>query len=177
MSTNRKKNFADAASGIDNGLNALFETLGDALTTMLNRVEDGHTGSVHRDQVFETNKGPIRAHAGIKLRMGGLDATEVSDQAKPVNPARPTASPEAPKAKPIIYDVMDDNDDWIITADLPGVANADLAFDQDRTTLLVMTTGTRLYEGRIDLDSPFSLTEISSQMRNGILTLRIKKGQ
>ncbi|MDX8348472.1 Hsp20/alpha crystallin family protein [Cognatiyoonia sp. IB215446] len=176
MNDPRKKGFERAGSSIDDGLNTLFETLNDALTAMLSRIEEGQTGAIHRDQVFETSKGPIRAHAGIKLRMGGMDTIDTPDQPHPINPDRGSSKQDGPKAKPIVYDVMDDNDEWVITADLPGVTTEELKLSKEDATLCIATTGVRSYSGRVDLNGPFSLSNVSSGIRNGILMLRVNKG-
>ncbi|MDX8351424.1 Hsp20/alpha crystallin family protein [Cognatiyoonia sp. IB215182] len=175
MNGSRKKGFQQAGVSIDDGLNTLFATLSDALTTMLDRIEEGQTGAVQRDQVFETPKGPIRAHAGIRLRMGGMDAKSASEEPQPVNPDRGSSDPEKPKVKSIVYDVIDDEDEWVVTADLPGVSTDELQLGKNGTTLAISTTGTRSYAGQVDIGGQFSLSRVSSSMRNGILTLRVGK--
>jgi len=177
MNKSHKTGFKHAGESIDEGLSTLFATLGDALTTMLERLEDGQTGSVQRDHVLETSKGPIRAHAGIKLRMAGLETTNTTDQPQPFNPNRESFKQEKPNAKTIVCDLIDDNDEWVVTAELPGVATDELKISKDGSTLLIATTGARSYAGQIEFDGDFSLSDVSSSLRNGILTLRIGRGQ
>ncbi|MEM9784952.1 MAG: hypothetical protein AAF801_00520 [Pseudomonadota bacterium] len=175
MTNSGKKRMQDAARDIDDGLGTLFETLGAAINEMITRIEDGQSGTVSRDQVFDTAKGPIRAHAGIKLRMGGLDQGDTAMTPQPVNARRSQPAPQSPQVKPIAYDLLEDDDDWILTADIPGVSAEHLDISKDGTVLLLRTNGPRRYQAQIDLNTNFSLADDGPNLRNGILTLRIKK--
>lgn len=175
MSSSRKKPFQGAAKDIDDGLTSLFGALGDAIGEMVARLEDGNTGAVTRDHVFDTSKGPIRAHAGIRLRMGGTDQDIANDTPTPVNAGRAKQASSAPVSKPMAYDLLEDEDEWVLTADVPGVAEGDLKIAQDATALVINTTGTRKYAARIDLETQFAMAGITTILRNGILTVRIQK--
>ena len=179
MTDDPKKKMKQAAQDIDVGLNSLFGALGDAIGDMVSRLEEGNSGAVTRDHVIETDKGPMRAHAGIRVQMGGLGAARSTGdtvQAKPVNPSRPKpARTPAATAKPLEYDVFEDQNAWIFTADLPGVARDDLSLAAAGTHLDVTTSGTRLFEARVDLGKPFDLEGIDTQLHNGVLTLNIPK--
>ncbi len=175
MTHKKRSRVEDAAKEIDDGLGALFGTLSAAIGEMVNRIEDGNTGTVARDHVFETSKGPVRAHAGIRLRMGGLEQDVAAATPVPVNPDRPQTPRKNPPGKPIAYEVLEDDDHWMLTADLPGVSIGDLNIGQNGRTLEIQTSGARRYEGRIDLETDFSIEDIDQTLRNGILTLRIRK--
>ena len=179
MTDDPKKKLKQAAQDIDVGLNSLFGALGDAIGDMVSRLEDGNSGAVTRDHVIETDKGPLRAHAGIRVQMGGLGAARSTGdtvQAKPVNPSRPKpARTPAATAKPLEYDVFEDQNAWIFTADLPGVAQGDLSLASYGTRLDVTTSGARLYEAQVELGKPFDLDGIETRLHNGVLTLNIPK--
>lgn len=175
-----KRKFEDAAKEIDAGLGGLFGTLSDAISEVAKRLDEGGAGAVQRDFSFNTSKGPVRAQAGVRLRMGGVDVGDEGgpDIARPVNPDRPATAAEtaAPAARDLAYDLLDDGDAWHLTADLPGVTRDEVALSVEGTTLKVTTSGARVYAGEVDLEAEFSLDGVAVTMRNGVLTLQIPKG-
>lgn len=179
MSDDAKKKMKGAAQDIDAGLNGLLGALGDAIGDMVTRLEEGNAGSVMRDHVFETDKGPIRAHAGVRLRMGGLDVgTPAAAPPKPVNPNRATSESSAPQAtRSLEYDLFEDADAWIFTADLPGVGGNEVDLEEDGSVLHLKTTGTRLFEAQIDLEQAYDFEGIKRRVHNGVLTLNIPKSE
>ncbi|MEM8539119.1 MAG: Hsp20/alpha crystallin family protein [Pseudomonadota bacterium] len=179
----KKKDFEDAKAQIEANLGGLFGALGDAIGEMVTRLEDGKSGAVERNLSFDTDKGPVRAQAGVRLRMGGLDVgttgTDSQPAPKPINPQRKrTASAPAaqPQERPLAYDLLSDEDGWTLTADVPGVDADDLKLDQVESTLRITTGGARAYRADVALDGPFDLADVTTTLRNGILTLHIPKG-
>lgn len=82
-----KKTGRAALDGIDIRLGDLFGDLGAALTEMIERLDAGADGEVRRVHEFDTARGPIRAQAGIRIRMGGIEAGRGGR-----DPSRPTAA-------------------------------------------------------------------------------------
>lgn len=177
MSNDPKKRFKQATEEIDLNLGSLFGSLGDAIGEMVSRLEDGTSGAVARDHVFDTEKGPVRAQAGVRLRMGGLDTGQAKRAApQPVNPNREKATaPAAPKTRGLSYEMLEDTDAWVLTADLPGVARKDLTLCRKDAQLVIETTGTRRYHAAVDMPGAFELEDIKTTLRNGILNLNIPK--
>lgn len=177
MTDDPRKKLKDAAQEIDIGLNGLLGALGDAIGEMVTKLEDGHSGALSRDHVFETEKGPIRAHAGVRLRMGGLDAGSGSHPApKPVNPNRSSPNqPVSPKPKTLEYDVFEEKNGWIFAADLPGVSAEELQLTHEGSLLELKTTGARLFTASVDLECEFDFEQIETRLQNGVLTLTIPK--
>lgn len=173
----KSKSFQDAASEIDAGLGGLFGALSDAIGEMAARLEAGSSGAVERDMTFDTEKGPVRAQAGVRLRMGGLDTGSSTQTPRPVNPDRAKPAPAKPAARALAYDLFEDEDIWILTADMPGVSRKDVKFEASGTVLNIRTTGARVYEGAADLEDRFDVDAIEATLRNGVLTLRIPKEQ
>lgn len=171
----KKRPFEDAANDIDAGLNGLLGALGEAIGEMVSKLDDGKAGSVNRNMTFDTDKGPIKAQAGVRLRMGGMDIGTASKDPQPVNPNRHQDAPQS-RSKDLSFDLFEDADDWILTADVPGVEENDINLAQDGDTLLITTKGARIYEGEAKLDTSFHVKTISTSLRNGILTLTIPKG-
>ena len=59
---------------IDLQLDGLLGKLGDTLGEMIERLEDGETGEFRRSHELQTPRGPVRAEAGLRVRMGLGDA-------------------------------------------------------------------------------------------------------
>lgn len=175
MSEN-KKSFQTAAKQIDEGLGGLFGALNEALGEMVARLEDGTSGAVERDLTFDTEKGPVRAQAGVRLRMGGMDVNTATSAPKPVNPGRTKPKAPDPVPRTLSYDIFEDEDAWVLTADLPGVSRKDVQLTAEKTRLQIKTNGARQYAGSVDLETTFDVESITPTLRNGILTLRIPKG-
>lgn len=176
MTRNRKSGFGQAAQDIEDGLGGLFGALGEAIGDMVAKLEEGKTGTVERNHVFDSEKGPVRVHAGVRLRAGGIDAGAPVAAPKPVNPDRPRPDAKAAhEARPISYDMFEDDEVWVLTAELPGVSTSDLIIGGKDAVLEIRTTGKRVFEADVTLSDPFDLEGITRTLRNGILTLRIPK--
>ena len=171
---------ATPGADLDTALGGLLGTLGSALSEMLARLDEGGSGTVSRAQEFETAHGPIRAQAGIRIRMGGHDVA--GDAAPtPVNAGRTrTATAHAPAPEPaprdLAYDLFEEPGRWHLTADMPGVQRKDLAVRATATGLMLEAKGARAYRAEIALDAPADVAGITMTLRNGILDMTIPKG-
>jgi HSP20 family molecular chaperone IbpA len=177
MTEDPKKRFRKAVQDIDLNLGNLFGTLGQALNEAVNRLDQ--TGSGQSDESLESTKGPIRAQAGIRVRIGGLDAA-ASAKPQPVNPdrARPTPGrprPAEPVARELSYDLFEDGTVWILTAEMPGATVEDLTLEIEDNALLLQTKGDRPYQARIPLPVTCAAAQIKTALHNGILTLQFPK--
>ena len=90
MTEGRKKTGRMAVDGIDAGLGDILGALGAALTEVIGRLDQDGAGEVRRDFEVETDRGPLRAQAGIRVRMGGVDTAGAIWRARSVaEPWRP----------------------------------------------------------------------------------------
>lgn len=177
MKDDSKNKRGRGTQDVDLGLNGLFGALGDAIGEMVSRLEEGHSGAVTRDHVFETDKGPVRASAGVKLQIGGLEIGRAHSGPlpEPVNPSRENPKPSPKRVRSLEYDIFEESDSWFLTADIPGVSRGDLELSQDGTCLKIETTGARLFSTSADLNKPFHFDRIETRLSNGVLTLTIPK--
>ncbi len=179
MTKKKSDAFARAAEELDLNINGLIGNLGEAVTEIINRLDDGRSGEISREHVFDTEKGPIRAQAGIRVKMGGLgEAVRTTSKPRPVNPDRKHATkPTTPASKPRApaYDLIEDSDRWILTADMPGVVQSELVLHKEDDTLHISTTGDRVYHVKVDIGSEFDVESASVRLRNGILDLQLPK--
>ncbi len=167
MSDDPKKKFRKATEAIDLNLGGLLGNLGEVLGEAVQRLTEAGEASIDKLNETQSDKGPIRTHTGLRVRVGGL-ATKTGP--KPVNPTR--AQPAEPPPRALECVLIEDGDAWILTAEMPGVASEEVALATEAAVLTITTTGTRRYRGQATLPAACEVTAISSSLVNGILTLR-----
>lgn len=175
MSKDRKSPFAAAQEEIDIRLGGLLGELGSALSEALSKLEDA--GEVHRETVFDSGKGPVRASAGIRIRTLGGQRSAASERRtdKPVNTPAQTPAAEA-SPRPIAATILDDQSRWMLIADLPGIAQSDVAVQIDGPTLVVTAkANNRHYAGDFALPSHLLPETLAHHMQNGILEVSVDK--
>lgn len=171
-----KKTGRKTTDDIADGLNGLLSALNDALMDMTNRLDDGASGTVERNHVFDTPKGPVRAQAGVRVRVGGIEtAAPARPNPQPINPNRATTSPPPPTPREVCCDVIESDDHWTITADMPGISEDEVDVSLDGTALAITAAGRRHYHGSCDLGAPGVLLDDAVTLHNGILTLTVQK--
>jgi HSP20 family molecular chaperone IbpA len=143
-----------------------------ALSDMISRLDPGGDGVVRRDIEFET--GALRAQAGVRLRLAGLDLARprggTPRDARPVGTEKAT-QPDA-EARPIKADVVDDGLFWRLTAEVPGVARRDLLLAIEDGVLRISAVAPgRRYTGSFALPSDTSRDALRVNLRNGILEI------
>lgn len=98
-----------ALEQIDLQLEGLLGKLGDTLGEMIARLDEGETGELHRSHEVQTSKGPVRAEAGLRVRMGLGDTTGPAGRASVAQPVRPRAAPSESGADDADAPRMDDD--------------------------------------------------------------------
>jgi HSP20 family molecular chaperone IbpA len=173
MTEGRKKTGRAAVDGVDAGLGTLLGTLGAALSEVIGRLDQGGAGEVRRDFEVETDRGPLRAQAGIRVRMGGFD-TGWRDPADAREPAPVRAGAAAPEgdARPIATEIVDDGTVWRLTADLPGVARKDLSIMVEHGMLVLSAAGRgRRYSDRFAVPHGTGPEDLRVSLRHGVLEI------
>jgi HSP20 family molecular chaperone IbpA len=175
---------ARQANTLEDGLSGMFTALNAALSDVVSRLEEGNAGGLERDFTFDTDKGPIRAQAGLRVRMGGTESHEKRNTPKPFTVKTPNApNPQeqhreglSAQDRPLEFDLLEIAGGILVHADLPGVNQADLAIKKDGTSVQIRTTGQRRYFAQIELGRAFNLDLATMTLNNGILTLHIQNG-
>jgi HSP20 family molecular chaperone IbpA len=177
--TRNKNNFGTAAQEIEQGLGSLFSALSDAIEDVASKLDDGNSGAVARDITLSTDKGPMRLSAAARFRVGGLPQGGSRTSPEPVNKKRATSGSDqpSPRTHMLSYDVFEDDNGWVLTADIPGVSAQELTFKPADKSLQIETSGKRLYVGKVDLNESFDFERIQSRLHNGVLTVHIPKGE
>jgi HSP20 family protein len=76
--------------------------------------------------------------------------------------------------KPLV-DVFDGDSEIIITAELPGVLEAEIVTAFDDSLLIITTNGEKQYATEIMLPEAVSVSSLTQSYNNGMLELRVKK--
>lgn len=168
----------DILNEIDVRLNGVLGELGRALGDALTKLDQGG-GEVTRSQSFQTSKGPVRAEAGIRVRMGGMDlgaSDRTASDPQPVNTPEPNATADPVDAQPpsreIAATIVASETQWSLTAELPGAAESELKVTVSGDQLEISTTGVgRSYAGTFDVPSAVTQDTLSVSLRNGILDI------
>lgn len=176
----KKKNTSDHAQRqVDFALEDLLKPLSEALGQMISGL-DGYKGQdIDTDRTFETSRGPVRAQSGLRIKVGGLPIPTSAKRpaVTPINTNRPTpAEAKSPASnRSFAYEVFEIDNGWLLTADLPGVTHDELTFTKTNRTLTITSTEKTRYQTEVSLGDDFDTANISVELRNGILELRIPR--
>ncbi|MFT6103976.1 MAG: HSP20 family molecular chaperone IbpA [Paracoccaceae bacterium] len=179
MKDDPKKQTKNIGTNFEN----LFEAISEAIEEITDRIEDGKSGTgAQQDGVFGSKNSPLRAQTGFRVRMGGLNATsDITRTPRPVNPnrARQQTAPPLPKTKEVTLlsvDVFENDGDWMLTADMPGIGTDDLTLSQDDAGMLtIQTTGRRHYQASVPLPEGVAVADLGVSLHNGILEIKTQK--
>lgn len=162
----------EAIEEIDRRLGGLFGPLAEGLAKVVEAAEKAQEAAGAREMTIDTGKGPMRVRAGYSVRVGGLGgragAPEARDPAAPVS--EPEAKTEPAPAEPVV-DVFDGPEGWSLTADLPGVAESELAVTVGGGVVTVETTGARRYRAEAEAPGWLRAELLSRRLTNGVLEL------
>jgi len=147
MADDKRRKVDDTISELDLRLDGLLGKLGQSLGEMIERLESGEAQELRRSHDVETPHGPVRAEAGLRVRLAGVGrpggkerapsqrrqprpkgqggAAEARDDrragaAAPASaPAQAAPDPSPRKAETESYE---SDGRWHVCADLPGVS-------------------------------------------------------
>jgi hypothetical protein len=186
-----------ALEQIDLQLEGLLGKLGDTLGEMIARLEEGETGELRRSHEVQTSKGPVRAEAGLRVRMGLGDTPGPAGSASVAQPVRPRAgSPDsgaeyscathladAPtgasgatgpdQPRPLDIDAYRSDGRWILSADMPGVSLPEVSVTLEGGQVCVASDGRRRYAGRRALPAGADPSDMDIALRNGVLEITV----
>jgi len=176
MTDEPKKRFRSGLEGADLNLDSLLGSLGQALNAAGVLLEQGQAAGSETTQSFETPLGPVKAATRVRVRLGGMAAGKTPATAKPINPGRaPTVAPRTPDTTDIAYEIFEDDESWILVADMPGVAIEQVSLSKDGTSVVLKTQGPRAYRAQFAPPCSCPIDRIKVEMTNGILTLTFPK--
>jgi HSP20 family molecular chaperone IbpA len=134
-------------------------------------------GNVQHAFTINTPNGPLKGMATVGLRRGTLSGTAPRREGSGAT-ARPRGRATAPDVKgarePLI-DCFDEGEDICVTAEMPGVRADELDFSIEAAALTIRSTGERRYHAMVDLPAPVVAASLAPELRNGILSVRLRK--
>lgn len=183
MSDDKPKG-AEALNEIGARLGDLFGAVRSAIDDIGKAAEKAGERAQEGSQSFtvDTPAGPATATAGWSVRVGGLaggaSASADDFSSDPINKARKPASDQPPLRDPRT-EIFDEDDAFVLTAELPGVDEAALSVAIEGGVLSFETSGARRYAHKVEI-APALLAKLDVAARevrlvNGILEIRIPK--
>jgi HSP20 family protein len=124
------------------------------------------------DEIFR-GLSSLHAAYGVSVRVGGHRAPVMGRVRSPRVYPRPAG---AGWSEPPI-DVFDEDDFYLVVAELPGVTRSDLQWNvkNDRLLVLDATAGSRRYHAEVELNAPVDVQTAKTSFENGVLELRLWK--
>lgn len=153
-------------------LGAAFRGLGGLVEMLGSLVEKAE--EVQREGEFKV-KGlgdQARGVYGFSLRtgIGGVP------QVRRFGNINPTAKgPAVDDVREPLVDVFDEDDEVIVTAEIPGVAESEISLSLEENRLSLSTTGRHLYAKTVTLPGTIDPASLERSHRNGILQVKLRK--
>lgn len=158
--------------GLDIDLGGLFKGMGNLFDTVARMAEEGQ-GEHSRTGEREVFGGKAKAVYGFSVRVG-LGGKPVVEQFGNVR-ATEEGTVVAGVREPLV-DVLDEGDELVVIAELPGVEAGDIRVGVKGDILeLSAETRDRNYHKEILLPSPVATESMETSYKNGILEIRLKK--
>jgi HSP20 family protein len=139
--------------------------------------QGGGAGTRGHEFTIDTPAGPVKGMASMGFRTGTLAGSGQRRAASGAS-ARPrsrSVAPDVQGAREPLIDCFDEADEIVITAEIPGVRADELDFKVEDATLTIRTTGARRYHAVVDLPAAVVAASLAPELRNGILSIRIRK--
>jgi len=162
------------AATLDLGLGGLFKGLGGFLDLISNMVETGES-EVSRTGEFKVKGLGDKAQGiyGFTVRtgIGGVPQVEHFGNVQATEEGPVVAEVREP-----LVDLFDEDEEIVITVELPGAAEEEIQIEVEEDILSLETGGENKYAKEILLPEAVDATSLQKTFRNGILELRLKKG-
>lgn len=154
-------------------LGGLFKGLGELIDLVGGMVERGETQQSRTGEFSVPSTGEqLRGVYGVSIRtdIGGTPRVERFG-----NIRRTDDGPVVAPTREPLLDLMDEGDELLVVAELPGVDEAEVLVTLHGDILAIETTGARRYARELVLPVPVIADSLRRLYRNGILELRLAK--
>jgi HSP20 family protein len=169
----KKKDETKEEVTVDLGFGGLFKGLGNFLDMVSEMAEKGQdiasrTGEFKVKGLGEEAKGVY----GFTVRtgIGGIPRVEHFG-----NISTSEAGPVVAEVREPLVDVFDEEQEIVVVAELPGVAEEEITIEVQDDVFSLETTGEHKYAKEILLPEAVEATDPEKTYRNGILEVRLKK--
>ena len=157
----------------DLGFGGLFKGVGDLIDLISEMAEKGQQ-VVDKTGEFEVkglgDKGRAVYGFSVRTGIGGIPRVERFGNVR----ATETGPVVAEVREPLV-DLFDEEKEFVVVAELPGVAEEELEIELHEDILSLQTSGRRKYAKELLLPSPVKADTLQRTYRNGILEIRIEK--
>jgi HSP20 family protein len=165
----------EAKVTFDLGFGGLFKGLGDFIDLLGDMIETGEE-EVTRTGEFRVkglgDKGRGVYGFSVRTGIGGIPRVERFGNIRTTEEGPVVAEVREP-----LVDVFDEEQEIVVVAELPGVAEDEVRIEIQDDILSLETTGERKYAKEILLPEPVDAATLQKAYKNGILELRLKKAQ
>jgi len=169
----KKKRETKEEVTLDLGFGGLFKGLGDFIDLLGDMIETGEE-EVTRTGEFRVkglgDKGRGVYGFSVRTGVGGVPRVERFGNIRATEEGPVVAEVREP-----LVDVFDEEQEIVIAAELPGVAEEEVHIEIQDDILSLETTGERKYAKEILLPESVDATTLQKAYKNGILELRLRK--
>jgi HSP20 family protein len=167
--------FGGAAGGMPFGLDGLFGLLGNVVEQLNDAAEKAEKGEFHREGEFNVKglgeKGRGIYGVSVKMGLGGEPAVQTFGNIHPTKKGKPEVS----EVREPLVDVFDEDDEVLVIAEMPGVAEEDISVKVSGDQLKIVTKGEFQYGKEVELPTKVKQKPTRKTYRNGLLELRFTK--
>ena len=165
----------EARVSFDLGFGGLFKGLGDFIDLLGEMIETGEeevarTGEFRVKGLGEKARGVYGF--SVRTGIGGIPQVERFGNIRTTEEGPVVAEVREP-----LVDLFDEEQEIVVVAELPGVAEEEVHIEVQDDILSLETTGERKYAKEILLPEPVDAATLQKAYKNGILELRLKKAQ
>ncbi len=177
MSERKKKETGEeeVKVSLDLGFGGLFKGLGDFIDLLGDMIETGEE-EVTRSGEFRVKGLGDKAKGvygfSVRTGIGGIPQVERFGNIRSTEEGPVVAEVREP-----LVDVFDEEQEIVVVAELPGVAEEEVHIEIQDDILSLETTGQRKYAKEILLSEPVDAATLQKAYKNGILELRLKKAR
>ena len=162
-----------AKVAFDLGFGGLFKGLGDFIDLLGDMIETGEE-EVTRSGEFRVkglgDKGRGVYGFSVRTGIGGIPRVERFGNIRTTEEGPVVAEVREP-----LVDLFDEEQEIVVVAELPGVAEEEVHVEIQDDILSLETTGERKYAKEILLPEPVDAATLQKAYKNGILEIRLKK--
>jgi len=169
----RKKREAKGEATLDLGFGGLFKGLGDFIDLLGEMIETGEEEVTRTGEFRVKGLGDkARGVYGFTVRtgIGGIPRVERFGNIRTTEEGPVVAEVREP-----LVDLFDEEQEIVVVAELPGVAEEEVHIEIQDDILSLETTGERKYAKEILLPESVDATTLQKAYKNGILELRLRK--
>lgn len=167
-------NFGGAAGGTPFGLDNLFGLLGNVVNQLNNIAEEAEKGGFSKQGDFNVQGLGEKARGiygvSVKMGLGGEPAVQTFGNIHPTK-----KGPEVSDVREPLVDVFNEDDEVLVIAEMPGVAEKDITVKVSGNTLKITTKGEFHYSKEIELPADVKAKSVRKTYRNGLLEMRFTK--